>query len=75
VPILDAYHLVNASLTWQGGPLEVGAFATNLFNEKYLETYLDASLLRRAGLPAPLVSNLAIQSPRRRVGIRGTVRF
>ncbi|SFP47366.1 TonB-dependent receptor [Sphingomonas rubra] len=75
VPVLEAYHLVNASLTWQGGPLEVGAFATNLFNEKYIETYLDLSLLRRAGLPAPLVSNLAIQTPRRRVGIRGTVRF
>jgi iron complex outermembrane receptor protein len=75
VPILDAYHLVNASVAWQAGPLEVAAFATNLFNEKYIETYLDASLLRRAGLPAPLVSNLAIQSPRRRIGIRGTVRF
>ena len=75
VPILEAYHLVNGSVTWQAGPLEVGAFATNLFNEKYIETYLDASLLRRAGLPAPLVSNLAIQSPRRRVGVRGTIRF
>jgi iron complex outermembrane receptor protein len=75
VPLLDAYHLVNASVTWQAGPLEVGAFATNLFDEKYVETYLDASLLRRAGLPAPLVSNLAVQSARRRVGIRGTVRF
>jgi iron complex outermembrane receptor protein len=62
-------------VSWQAGPLEVAAFATNLFNEKYIETYLDASLLRRAGLPAPLVSNLAIQSPRRRIGIRGTVRF
>ncbi len=75
VPILKAYHLVNASLTWQGGPIEVGAFATNLFNEKYLETYLDPSLLRRAGLPAPLVSGLAVQTARRRVGIRGTIRF
>ncbi len=75
VPLLDAYHLVNASVTWQAGPLEVGAFATNLLNEKYVETYLDSSLLRRAGLPAPLVSNLAVQSPRRRIGIRGTVRF
>ena len=75
VPVLAPYHLVNASLTWQGGPLEVGVFATNLFDEKYLETYLDASLLRRAGLPAPLVSNLAVQTPRRRVGLRGTVRF
>jgi iron complex outermembrane receptor protein len=75
VPLLEAYHLVNASVTWQAGPLEVGAFATNLFDEKYLETYLDPSLLRRAGLPAPLVSGLAIQTPRRRIGIRGTVRF
>ncbi|PXA98311.1 TonB-dependent receptor [Nostoc sp. 3335mG] len=75
VPILEAYHLVNASVTWQAGPLEFGAFATNLFDEKYLETYLDPSLLRRAGLPAPLVSGLAIQTPRRRIGIRGTVRF
>jgi iron complex outermembrane receptor protein len=75
VPVLDAYRLVNASLTWQGGPLEVGVFATNLFDEKYLETYLDASLLRRAGLPGPLISNLAVQTARRRVGLRGTVRF
>ncbi len=75
VPILSPYYLVNASLGWQAGPLEVAAFATNLLNEKYVETYLDASLLRRAGLPAPLVSNLAIQSPRRRIGIRGTIRF
>ncbi len=75
VPVLEAYHLVNGSVAWQAGPLEVAAFATNLFNEKYVETYLDSSLLRRAGLPAPLVSNLAIQSPRRRIGIRGTVRF
>ncbi|MFS0773248.1 TonB-dependent receptor [Sphingomonas sp. 1P08PE] len=75
VPILAPYYLVNASVAWQTGPLEVAAFATNLFDEKYVETYLDSSLLRRAGLPAPLVSNLAIQSPRRRVGIRGTIRF
>ena len=75
VPLLEAYRIVNASVTWQAGPIEVGAFATNLFDEKYLETYLDPSLLRRAGLPAPLVSGLAIQTPRRRVGIRGTVRF
>ena len=75
VPVLSAYHLVNGSIAWQAGPLEVAAFATNLLDEKYVETYLDASLLRRAGLPAPLVSNLAIQSPRRRIGIRGTVKF
>jgi iron complex outermembrane receptor protein len=75
IPVLEPYYLANASLGWRNEKFEVAAFATNLFNEKYIETYVDASLLRRAGLPAPLQNNVAIQGARRRVGLRGTIRF
>ena len=73
--MLEPYYLTNASLTYRNSHFEVGIFATNLFNEKYIESYLDKSLLQRAGVPAVLVNNLAIQGYRRRVGVRGTVRF
>ena len=75
IPLLEPYYLVNGSVGWRNEKFEVAAFATNLLNEKYIETYLDSSLLRRAGLPAPLQNNLAIQGNRRRVGLRGTIRF
>lgn len=75
IPLLEPYYLANASLGWRNDKFEVAAYATNLFDEKYIETYVDASLLRRAGLPAPLQNNVAIQGTRRRVGVRGTVRF
>lgn len=74
-PFLESYNLVNASVGWQTTHFDVALFATNLFNEKYIESYLDKSFLGRAGLPAPLVNNLVIQGNRRRVGLRGTVRF
>ncbi|MFN6936118.1 MAG: hypothetical protein ACK4NZ_13335, partial [Tsuneonella sp.] len=75
VPVLEPYYLVNGSLTWKTKIIDVGIWASNLFNEKYSETYIDSSALRRAGLPGPLVQNLAIQGNRRRVGLRGTIRF
>jgi iron complex outermembrane receptor protein len=52
----------------------VTAFGTNLFNTKFIESYIDKSALVRAGL-APLASNLAIQGDRRRYGVRASFRF
>ena len=75
IPFLDAYTLVNASLAWETPHFTLAAFATNLFDTKYIESYLDQSLLSRAGVPAFMVNNLVIQGNRRRVGLRGTVRF
>ncbi|MGK2909109.1 MAG: TonB-dependent receptor [Sphingobium sp.] len=74
-PNLEAYKLVNGSLTWQTPHFDIALFATNLFNEKYMESYIDKSALGRAGVPAFLVNNLSLQGNRRRVGLRGTVKF
>lgn len=74
-PFLEAYRLVNASIGWQTKHFDIALFGTNLTDSKYIESYLDKSLLGRAGLPAPLVNNLVIQGNRRRVGLRGTIRF
>ena len=77
-PKLASYYLVNGSITLRiAKGYEVSVFATNLFNEKYIESYLDKSLLVKAtGALAPLVaSDLAIQGDRRRVGIRASVKF
>ena len=75
VPKLDPYYLVNTSLTYTHGRIELSLFATNLFNEKYLESYLDSSLLTTAGFPAFLAHNLGIQGDRRRVGVRVGYKF
>ena len=75
VPFLAPYALANGSIGWQHGGFELAAFTTNLFNSKYLETYLDSSLLSRAGLPAPLAQNLGILGQRRRVGVRASFKF
>ena len=75
IPYLESYRLVNASIGWQTSYFDVALFATNLFNEKYLESYLDKSLLGRAGVPGFLANNLEIPGSRRRIGLRGTIRF
>ncbi|RYF93819.1 MAG: TonB-dependent receptor [Caulobacteraceae bacterium] len=74
VPVLESYTLVNSSLTFVHGEVNVALFATNLFDEDYTESYLDRSLLEKAGL-AFLATNLAIQGDGRRVGIRASVNF
>lgn len=74
-PEMEGYTLVNAAIAWQHKGWNVALFATNLGNEKYLETYLDRSLLARAGLPGPLAQNLVIHGDRRRVGLRASFRF
>ncbi|MDB5469045.1 MAG: hypothetical protein JWR84_605 [Caulobacter sp.] len=74
VPVLEAYTLVNTSLTLVHGDVNVALFATNLFDEDYTEAYIDKSLLVKAGLGF-LATNLAIQGDGRRVGIRASVNF
>jgi iron complex outermembrane receptor protein len=74
VPVLESYTLVNASIAWQHKAWTVALFGTNLTDDKYMETYLDKSLLERAGL-GPLSQNLVIQGDRRRIGIRASFRF
>ncbi len=74
-PRLSAYAITNASLGFRfSSGLTVTAFGTNLFNTKFIESYIDKSALVRAGL-APLASNLAIQGDRRRYGVRASFRF
>ena len=75
-PRLSSYRLVNGSVTFRlGDHFDIAGFATNLFNAKYIESYIDRSVLLRAGLPAPIARNLAIQGNRRRIGVRATARF
>ena len=73
-PILSAYYLANGSVTWKHNAFQVSLFANNLFNEKYIESYIDKSALVRAGL-AFLAQDLAIQGDRRRYGVRVGYRF
>ena len=74
-PKLSAYAIVNGSIALRlSNGLTVAAFGTNLFNAKYVESYIDKSALVRAGL-APLASNLAIQGERRRYGVRASLKF
>ena len=74
-PRLSPYYLVNGSVTLRiGARYDIAAFATNLFDERYIESYIDRSALVRAGLGA-IAQNLAVQGARRRIGVRGTARF
>jgi pimeloyl-ACP methyl ester carboxylesterase len=57
------------------GALEAALFATNLFDKRYFESYIDGSALAAAGLPRPLISNLGLEGDRRRVGLRAAWRF
>ena len=78
-PRLSAYALVNGSIALRfSSGFEIAAFGTNLFNEKYIESYIDRSALDRAlgpALGAIIGSNLAIQGDRRRYGARATFKF
>lgn len=70
VPVMPAYATVNTSIGWIHNDIELTLFATNLFDKKYWESYLDASLLSTAGFPPPLVHNLGIEGDGRRYGAR-----
>jgi iron complex outermembrane receptor protein len=71
---MDSYSLVNAAVTYRRQNLEVALFGINLFEDKYLESYIDSSLLLAAGLGA-LSHDIGIQGERRRIGLRATYRF
>ncbi|MDB5709479.1 MAG: TonB-dependent receptor [Sphingomonas bacterium] len=74
-PLLKGYTLTNASIGFRfSSGFEIAAFGTNLFNTKYIESYIDKSALVKAGL-APIASNLAIQGDRRRYGVRASFKF
>ncbi|MFC3051948.1 TonB-dependent receptor [Kordiimonas pumila] len=73
-PLLESYYLVNGSITMRFPKFEIAAFVSNLFNEEYLESYIDQSLLVRAGLGA-VAQNLGLQGERRRIGVRASIRF
>ena len=53
--ILEEYYLVNTSIAWRHGPIEVTLFGTNILDEEYFESYIDDSLLGTLlGIPQTL---------------------
>ena len=76
VPLLPAYLMGNASITYVHGRYQIAVFATNLTDTKYWESYLDKSLLSKALPTAPFLwNNLGILGDRRRVGVRASYKF
>ena len=69
---LDGYTLVNASIAYRHGPVEVAVFANNLLQADYFESYIEKTTLQLAGLPA---SDLGIVGDRRRIGARLNFKF
>ncbi|ATE64539.1 TonB-dependent receptor [Rhizorhabdus dicambivorans] len=69
---LKGYALVNGSIAYRHGPVELALFGTNLFNKKYFESYIEKTTLQLAGLPA---SDLGIIGDRRRYGVRASFAF
>ena len=52
-PKLSAYSIVNGSVALRlSSGLTIAAFGTNLFNTKYIESYIDKSALRSGGSSA-----------------------
>ncbi|MDH7975886.1 TonB-dependent receptor [Sphingomonas sp. AR_OL41] len=74
-PRLAPYTITNASVTMRfASGFSIGVFGTNLFNTKFIESYIDKSALVKAGLGA-IAQNLAIQGDRRRYGVRASFKF
>ena len=69
---LKSYVLVNGSITYEIGGLEVSAFVNNLFNKRYFESYIERTTLVLAGLPN---SDVGIIGDKRRVGVRTRFKF
>ncbi|HTU09954.1 MAG TPA: TonB-dependent receptor [Allosphingosinicella sp.] len=67
---LDGYTLVNASIAYRHGPVELSVFANNILQEDYFESYIEQTTLALAGIPP---SDVGIIGDRRRIGAR--VRF
>lgn len=74
-PTLSSYTLVNGSITWRRDNWDLAVYSTNLFDEKYFESYIDVSVLAAAGLAPPVGSDLGIMGDGRRVGVSATYRF
>ena len=83
VPVLKGYALVNGSITYRVGGFEIGAFANNLFDKKYYDSFIEQTTLANAFCPggltgcanAALVSDLGIMGEGRRYGVRARFRF
>jgi iron complex outermembrane receptor protein len=71
-PKLDAYSIVNSTITWRHDSWDLAVYATNLFNQKYFESYIDQSVLAAAGIPP---TDVGILGDRRRIGVSATYRF
>ncbi|TXS92132.1 TonB-dependent receptor [Parahaliea maris] len=69
-PTLEAYYLLDSFIAYRHRGFELALFGKNILDEEYFESYIDQSLLQRAGLPAPLVSSLGIPGNKGRYGIR-----
>ncbi len=69
---LKPYVLVNGSIGYRVGGIEVSAFVNNLFNKKYFESYIERTTLVLAGLPN---SDVGIIGDKRRVGLRTRFKF
>ncbi|HVF93815.1 MAG TPA: TonB-dependent receptor [Sphingomonas sp.] len=70
--VLKGYALVNAAITYRTGPFEIAAFANNIFQKDYFDSYIEKTTLQLANLPA---SDLGIVGDRRRIGVRLGFRF
>jgi iron complex outermembrane receptor protein len=73
-PVLDDYMLVNGSITYRIGGIEVAAFVNNLFNKDYFESYIEQTTLALA-VPFLPASDLGIIGDPRRYGVRTRFRF
>ena len=66
--------LVNGSLTYRIGGVEVAGFVNNLFNKDYFDSYIEQTTLALA-VPFLPPSDLGIIGERRRYGVRARFRF
>jgi len=80
--VLKGYALVNGAITYSVGGIEVGAFVNNLFNKRYMESFIEKTTLANVFGPfldpttgEPLASDLGIIGDLRRVGVRARFRF
>lgn len=69
---LDAYMLLDASISWRAAPLSLSAFVTNALDRRYFEAYIEKTTLRLAGLPP---SDLGLIGDGRRAGVRISFEF
>jgi len=80
--VLKGYALVNGAVTYSIHGIEVSAFVNNLFNKRYMESYIERTTLANVFGPLtdpttgqPLASDLGIIGDLRRVGVRARVKF